>query len=368
MAVLNNEKPKSSQIILEQEGKFYTGKQAVNILVRLYLYAETSDLQIPTDRKREIREEQHAGPDHQEEPGMNSLLPSRNQRMLALTTRKNQGWTLSCQPGIRGYWHWPPGWTRDELCLANQESEDAGTDHQEEPGMNSVLPTRNQRMLALTTRKNQGWTLSCQPGIRGCLNDAEAQKGPWSPQHNKWVAPTSSALTRRRNYCSCSMMDGEQEQCQSLERSHHDSYTQESQGQVKGWKLPTSQPYQLCGKTDRPPYQHIKQPTRGRLKISLPSAQQDPWKDKLNYRTICPNPFYQSRPSPLANEDKSQECASKCQGLQTEAAALSHRGSHWCWRTSTVPTDSLCDWAWKLAHLKQIILHAQTGWYHCRLS
>ena len=80
MTALNNEKPKRSQIILEQEGKFCTGKQAANILVRLY--AETSDLQIPTDRKREIREEQHAGPDHQEEPGMNSLLPARNQRML----------------------------------------------------------------------------------------------------------------------------------------------------------------------------------------------------------------------------------------------------------------------------------------------
>ena len=46
------------------------GKQATNILVRQY--AETSDLQVPADRNREIREEPRAGFDHQEEPMTNS--------------------------------------------------------------------------------------------------------------------------------------------------------------------------------------------------------------------------------------------------------------------------------------------------------
>ena len=101
MAALNNEKPKSSQIILEQEGKFCTGKQAANILVRLY--AETSDLQIPTDRKREIKEEQHAGPDHQEEPRMNSLLPTRNQRMLEQCWSSKRPLVLTTQQMRRSY-------------------------------------------------------------------------------------------------------------------------------------------------------------------------------------------------------------------------------------------------------------------------
>ena len=70
MAALNDEKPKSPQIILEQEGKLCAGKQAANILIKHY--AQTSDLQVPTDRKRETREEQHASPVHQEEPTMNS--------------------------------------------------------------------------------------------------------------------------------------------------------------------------------------------------------------------------------------------------------------------------------------------------------
>ena len=66
MAALNDEKHRSSQIILEQEGELCAGKQAANILIRQC--AETSDLQVPTDRKRE----QRAGSDHQEEPIMNS--------------------------------------------------------------------------------------------------------------------------------------------------------------------------------------------------------------------------------------------------------------------------------------------------------
>ena len=61
--------------------------------------------------------------------------------------------------------------------------------------------------------------------------------------------------------------------------------------------------------------------------------------ETLNYWTICPNPFQQSRPSPVGNEDRSQECALKCQGLQTEAANLHWRGSHWRCNMSTSSTQ-----------------------------
>ena len=84
MAALNKEKPKRSQIILEQEGKLCAGKRAANILVRQY--AETSDLQAPTDRK-ETREEQHASLVHQEEPTTNSPFVTKELED-ALTTLK----------------------------------------------------------------------------------------------------------------------------------------------------------------------------------------------------------------------------------------------------------------------------------------
>ena len=70
MAALNDEKPKSPQIVLDYEGKLCAGKQAVNILIKQY--SETSNLQVPTDRKRETREEQRASPVHKREPTMNS--------------------------------------------------------------------------------------------------------------------------------------------------------------------------------------------------------------------------------------------------------------------------------------------------------
>ena len=87
MEALNDEKPRSSQIILEQEGKRCAGKQAANILVGQH--ADTSDLQVPTDRKREIREEQRAGSGHQEEPMMNSPVVT-NELEDALTTLKSK--------------------------------------------------------------------------------------------------------------------------------------------------------------------------------------------------------------------------------------------------------------------------------------
>ena len=70
VAALSEEKPKSAQIVLEHEGKLCADKQAANILIKQY--AETNDLQVPTDRKRETRKEQHASPVHKEEPMMNS--------------------------------------------------------------------------------------------------------------------------------------------------------------------------------------------------------------------------------------------------------------------------------------------------------
>ena len=50
MATLNDEKTKSSQIILEQEGKLCASKQAANILISQYAVA--SDLKVPTDRSQ----------------------------------------------------------------------------------------------------------------------------------------------------------------------------------------------------------------------------------------------------------------------------------------------------------------------------
>ena len=109
-------------------------------------------------------------PDHQEEPRMNSVLPTRNQSMLALTTRKNQGWTLSCQPGIRACWPWPPGRTRDELCLANQESEDDWTmlKLKKAPGPHNTTnetllhigPCSKKKLLQLF---NDGWRTGTVP-------------------------------------------------------------------------------------------------------------------------------------------------------------------------------------------------------------
>ena len=91
MAALNEEKPKSSQIGLEHEGKLCAGKQAVNILIKQY--AETSDLQVPTDRKIETREEQRASPVHQEEPMMNSpfITKELEDALTMLKLRKAPG-------------------------------------------------------------------------------------------------------------------------------------------------------------------------------------------------------------------------------------------------------------------------------------
>ena len=91
MAALNEEKPKSPQIVLEHEGKLCAGKQAANI--RIKQYAETSDLQVPTDRKRETRKEQHASPVHKEEPTMNSPFVTKEleDALTMLELRKAPG-------------------------------------------------------------------------------------------------------------------------------------------------------------------------------------------------------------------------------------------------------------------------------------
>ena len=92
MAALNDEKPKSPQVIREQEGKLCAGKQAANILVKQY--AETGDLQVPMDRKRETREEQHASPVHQEEPTMNSLFVTKElDNALTMLKLKKSPWS-----------------------------------------------------------------------------------------------------------------------------------------------------------------------------------------------------------------------------------------------------------------------------------
>ena len=90
VAALNDEKPKSPQIILEQEGKLCAGKQAANILIKQY--AQTSDLQVPTDRKRKTREEQHASPAHREEPTMNSPFVTKEleDALTMLKLKKNK--------------------------------------------------------------------------------------------------------------------------------------------------------------------------------------------------------------------------------------------------------------------------------------
>ena len=91
MAALNEEKPKSPQIVLEHEGKLCAGKQAANILIKQY--AKTSDLQVPTDRKRETRKEQRASPVHKEEPTMNSPFVTKEleDALTMLKLRKSPG-------------------------------------------------------------------------------------------------------------------------------------------------------------------------------------------------------------------------------------------------------------------------------------
>ena len=91
---------------------------------------------------------------------------------------------------------------------------------------------------------------------------------------------------------------------------------------------------------DHPMHERINQPTRGRLKRSnFLQHSRIPERRNPSYWTMCPNPVHQPRPSPLGNEDNSQECALKCQGLQTEAANLSQRGSHWRWSMSSSSTQ-----------------------------
>ena len=64
---------------------------------------------------------------------------------------------------------------------------------------------------------------------------------------------------------------------------------------------------------DHPVHERMNQPTRGRLKRSNFLQHSRILERKtLYYWTIYPNPFHQSRPSPLGNEDNSQECALKC--------------------------------------------------------
>ena len=105
VAALNEEKSKSSQIVLETEGKLCAGKQAANILIKQY--AETSDLQIPTDRKRETRKEQHASPVHKEEPTMNSPFVTKEleDALTMLKLRKAPGSDNITNEMLLSHWY-----------------------------------------------------------------------------------------------------------------------------------------------------------------------------------------------------------------------------------------------------------------------
>ena len=80
---------------------------------------------------------------------------------------------------------------------------------------------------------------------------------------------------------------------------------------------------------DHPMHERMNQPTRGRLKRSN-FLQHNRILERKTSELLdhMPKPIPSVRPSSLGNEDNSQECALKCQGLQTEAANLSQTGSH----------------------------------------
>ena len=81
---------------------------------------------------------------------------------------------------------------------------------------------------------------------------------------------------------------------------------------------------------DHPMHERMNQPTRGRLqrssflKHSRILERRNP---ELLDHMPKPIPAVKTIPSPLGNENNSQECALKCQRLQTEASNLNQRRS-----------------------------------------
>ncbi|RUS68475.1 hypothetical protein EGW08_023763 [Elysia chlorotica] len=88
---LNDESYQSSTITLEQDGKLYTGKQAADIFANQF--AETSDLDIPAGKGREIRDAQNSFPEQHEEKLMSSpfVLRELEDALATLKLRKAPG-------------------------------------------------------------------------------------------------------------------------------------------------------------------------------------------------------------------------------------------------------------------------------------
>ena len=80
---------------------------------------------------------------------------------------------------------------------------------------------------------------------------------------------------------------------------------------------------------DHPMHERMNQPTRGRLKRSN-FLQHSRILETRNPELLdhMPKSIPSVKTIPSWKQDNSQECALKCQGLQTEAASLSQRGSH----------------------------------------
>ena len=71
---MNDESSRGSPITLVQDGELVTGKQAANTFARQY--AETSNLHVPEDREREVREA-HADVNHPRVPIMDAPFTSQ---------------------------------------------------------------------------------------------------------------------------------------------------------------------------------------------------------------------------------------------------------------------------------------------------
>ena len=80
---------------------------------------------------------------------------------------------------------------------------------------------------------------------------------------------------------------------------------------------------------DHPMHERMNQPTRGRLKRSN-FLQHSRILERRNSELLdyMSKPIPAVKTVPFGNEYNSQECALKCQGLQTEAANLSQGGNH----------------------------------------
>ena len=88
---LNDEDSRSSPITLLEDGQMKTGKQAADLLMKQY--AENSDLEVPADRTKEVREAQDTFTGQEGEPEMNQPFTLREleEAMLSLKKKKAPG-------------------------------------------------------------------------------------------------------------------------------------------------------------------------------------------------------------------------------------------------------------------------------------